>query len=95
VPLSSPTPGGTKPVLRERLPSVALLILCFLPLGSLALEGIIRDWGAIFLRQYLEAQPFTSTLLFVTVSTSMALVRFSGDAILECPSGEADLTGSV
>lgn len=69
--------------LRDRVPPVALLLLCILPLGTLALEGIVRDWGAIFLRDDLGAAPFASTLLFVVVSTSMAVVRLSGDALLE------------
>ncbi|WP_157973656.1 MFS transporter [Tropicimonas sp. IMCC34043] len=81
--------------IRDRVPAVALLLLCLLPLGTLALEGIVRDWGAIFLRDDLGAAPFASTLLFVTVSTSMAAVRLSGDAILEWLGERVVVGGSI
>lgn len=83
VPRRAPEAKAAHLSLRDRIPAPALLLLCLLPLGTLALEGIVRDWGAIFLRDELGAAPFTSTLLFVTVSASMAAVRLSGDALLE------------
>ncbi|MFQ6550357.1 MFS transporter [Aestuariibius sp. 2305UL40-4] len=86
---------GARLALRDRIPPVALLLLCLLPLGTLALEGIVRDWGAIFLRDDLGAAPFASTLLFVTVSTSMAVVRLSGDAILEWLGERTVVGGSI
>ena len=83
VPRRAPAAKAARLSLRDRIPPTALMLLCLLPLGTLALEGIVRDWGAIFLRDDLGAEPFASTLLFVTVSTSMAVVRLLGDAILE------------
>ena len=66
--------GSARIPIRERIPKRALLLLCILPLGTLALEGIVRDWGAIFMRNDLDAAPFSSTLLLVVLSASMATV---------------------
>lgn len=79
-----PRPPPDAPIAPQGRPSsTALLALCLLPLGTLAVEGIVRDWGAIFLRDVLGADPFASTLLFATLSGTMATVRFVGDAALE------------
>ena len=95
VPRRAPEATIARLSLRERIPPTALLLLCLLPLGTLALEGIVRDWGAIFLRDELGAAPFTSTLLFVTVSVSMAAVRLSGDALLERLGERVVVAGSI
>ena len=78
-----------------RLPSTALLALCLLPLGTLAVEGVVRDWGAIFLRDVLGADPFASTLPFATLSAAMAAVRFAGDAAIERLGERAVAGGSI
>lgn len=95
VPRRAPAAKAARLSLRDRIPPSALLLLCLLPLGTLALEGIVRDWGAIFLRDDLGAAPFASTLLFVTVSASMAAVRLSGDAILERLGERTVVGGSI
>ena len=95
VPRRSVAVGKARIPIRERVPKLALLLLCILPLGTLALEGIVRDWGAIFMRSDLGAAPFSSTLLLVVLSISMAAVRLSGDSVLERLGERVVVAGSI
>ncbi|WP_319519411.1 MFS transporter [uncultured Martelella sp.] len=95
VPRRAAVAGNARIPIKERIPKPALLLLCILPLGTLALEGIVRDWGAIFMRSDLGAAPFSSTLLLVVLSTSMAVVRLSGDSLLERLGERLVVAGSI
>jgi len=44
-------------------------------------EGAILDWGALYLRQELGADPALSGLAFGAFSAAMALMRFPGDLV--------------
>jgi len=44
-------------------------------------EGAILDWGALYLRQELGADPALSGLAFGAFSAAMALMRFLGDLV--------------
>lgn len=44
-------------------------------------EGAILDWGALYLRQELGAEPALSGLAFGAFSAAMALMRFLGDLV--------------
>jgi len=44
-------------------------------------EGAVLDWGALYLRQELDASPALSGLAFGAFSAAMALMRFLGDLV--------------
>lgn len=52
-----------------------MALLCMVP------EGAVMDWAAIYLAQDLAADTFRSGLGFAFFAATMAVMRFSGDAI--------------
>lgn len=44
-------------------------------------EGAILDWGALYMREELGANPALSGLAFAALSAAMALMRFLGDMV--------------
>lgn len=63
------------------LPGRALLGLAFIGFCIMIGEGAVADWGAIYLRNTLEANPFVASLGYAGFSLAMALGRFAGDGI--------------
>lgn len=63
------------------LPGKALLGLAFIGFCIMIGEGAVADWGAIYLRNILDANPFVASLGYAGFSLAMALGRFAGDGI--------------
>lgn len=63
------------------LPRGPLLVFGLLAFLALVSEGAIADWAAVYLRDYLGASAAFATLGFAAFSLTMALGRFSGDAL--------------
>ncbi|HMQ57240.1 MAG TPA: MFS transporter, partial [Rhizobiaceae bacterium] len=65
-----------------RLPrSILPWALGIMALFSMIPEGAVLDWGALYLRQELGADVFTSGLAFGLFSATMATMRFAGDFV--------------
>ncbi len=62
-------------------PSGALLGLAFIGFCIMIGEGAVADWGAIYLRQDLGADPFLASMGYAGFSLSMAMGRFAGDSL--------------
>ena len=82
--LASPA-SGPEP---EAGPAVALPVgpvagLAALAFCGLIVEGAMADWGAVFLREALDAPPSVAALGFVAFSACMAGTRFAADALTE------------
>jgi len=73
----------TEAVRRSRfaLPNPALLSLAFISFSVILAEGTIGDWSAIYLRNELGGSPFVGSLGYAGFCLTMALGRFSGDAV--------------
>ncbi len=65
------------------LPDKALVILCLVPVGIMALEGAVIDWSALFVREVLSGQPIVAAAAYAVFSTMMAIMRLSGDRLAE------------
>lgn len=65
------------------LPSKAILLLCVMPLGIMAVEGAFIDWSAVFMKDIMSASPLLIAITYSFFSIVMALVRLSGDAITD------------
>lgn len=63
------------------VPSRAILLLCIMPMGIMAVEGAFIDWSAVFMRQVLDASPWVIGLTYSFFSGVMALTRLMGDRI--------------
>ncbi len=66
-----------------RMPEGALLVLCMVPIGALLIEGAMLEWSALFLRENLELDPFTTSATFSAFALSMGIVRLLGDPLAE------------
>lgn len=82
----APAVIAPQPVIPGRRPSLlpaeaGLWVLGFLALFSIAPEGAVLDWGALYLRSDLGATPAVAGLGYAFFSGTMAIGRFSGDAI--------------
>lgn len=64
-----------------RWPALAVLPLCFMPLGLMMVEGAFMDWSAVFAREILEASPFLIGVIYAAFSSVMAITRLSGDLL--------------
>ncbi len=73
----TPTAQGPRFV----LPGKSLLVLAFISFCVILAEASIGDWGAIYLRNELGSSPFIGSLGYAGFCLTMALGRFSGDAI--------------
>lgn len=79
-------PTGTAPVASDalfRLPSSAVLLLCMMPLGIMAVEGAFIDWSAVFMRSILNASPADIGIAYAFFSGVMAVTRLLGDRLAE------------
>jgi MFS family permease len=66
------------------LPGKALLLLCLMPIGIMALEGAMMDWSAVFVREVLSGQPVSATAVYVAFAGVMAVTRMVvGDRMAE------------
>lgn len=74
-----PSAGVPRPNLLTAGATVWLTgIICLIMMTP---EGAILDWGALYLRQELGAEPALSGLAFGAFSAAMALMRFLGDLV--------------
>lgn len=71
------TDKGNDPLFK--FPEAALLLLCIMPLGIMAVEGAFIDWSALFMREVLEASPMLSGVTYAIFALVMTVVRLSGD----------------
>ena len=65
------------------LPEKALIVLCVMPIGIMALEGAMMDWSAVFVREVLLGQPAEAAAAYAIFSTAMAITRLAGDHLAE------------
>ncbi len=65
------------------LPSLALLLLCVVPIGALLTEGAMMEWSALLLREHVGASPFATAATFSAFALAMALTRLGGDNLAE------------
>ncbi|MBX5208618.1 MFS transporter [Rhizobium sp. NZLR11] len=67
---------------KTRLPMVPLpWLLGLMALFSMVPEGAVLDWGALYLRQEMDASVALSGLGFAAFSATMAIMRFAGDLV--------------
>lgn len=64
-----------------RLPDKALLKLGFICFASMACEGTMYDWSAIYLKKAVHASKEMATAGFVVYMVAMTLGRFTGDRL--------------
>jgi MFS family permease len=65
------------------LPSLALLVLCLVPIGALLIEGAMMEWSALLLREHVGASPFATAATFAAFALAMAVTRLAGDRLAE------------
>ncbi|MBY5332436.1 MFS transporter [Rhizobium leguminosarum] len=76
----SPHPDTKKE--KTKLPMVPLpWLLGLMALFSMVPEGAVLDWGALYLRQEMDASVALSGLGFAAFSATMAIMRFGGDLV--------------
>ncbi|MFN7117854.1 MAG: MFS transporter [Saprospiraceae bacterium] len=66
---------------RFALPRKSLLLLAFISFAIILSEGAIGDWSALYLRKELGGSPFIGSLGYAGFCLTMAIGRFSGDAV--------------
>ena len=81
-------PDNPRTEARERtsffvLPEKALIVLCLMPIGIMALEGAMMDWSAVFVREVLTGQPAEAAAAYAVFSSAMAVTRLAGDHLAE------------
>jgi fucose permease len=69
--------GGSKPLVPSRR-VLLLALLCFLIMVT---EGAMGDWGGVYLRDDLGAQPGLAALAFAALAGGMTVGRVTGDAL--------------
>lgn len=76
------TEAAARPKLRVRLPRQPVIYLIgLMALFSMAPEGAVLDWSALYLKDELGADITTAALAFSAFSGTMALTRFAGDTV--------------
>jgi MFS family permease len=65
------------------LPSLALVLMCLVPIGALLIEGAMMEWSAILLREHVGAGPFLTAATFSVFALAMAVTRLAGDRLAE------------
>ena len=65
------------------LPSLALVLLCAVPLGALLIEGAMMEWSALLMREWKGASPLVTAFIFSIFALAMAMVRLFGDRLAE------------
>jgi MFS family permease len=76
-----PKPHERKQKQAFKLPDKALLKLGFICFASMACEGTMYDWSAIYLKKAVHASKEMATAGFVVYMISMTLGRFTGDRL--------------
>ena len=67
---------------KTRLPMVPLpWLLGLMALFCMVPEGAVLDWGALYLRQEMDASVALSGLGYAAFSATMAIMRFAGDLV--------------
>ena len=77
-------PPAAKAVGEKRgraLPNLLALLVGMMALFSMIPEGAVLDWSALYLQQELGASVEAAGFAFAAFSATMAVMRFSGDAI--------------
>jgi MFS family permease len=77
-----PEPKAEEPA-GFQLPSVALVLVCLVPIGALLIEGAMMEWSALLLREWKGAGPLVTALTFGVFAMAMALIRLMGDRLAE------------
>ena len=62
-----------------KLPNATLLILCFVPIAALLIEGAMLDWSVLFLRAEVGVSAFEASLIFSVFAMAMGFARLGGD----------------
>jgi MFS family permease len=65
------------------LPSLALVLLCLVPIGALLVEGAMMEWSALLMREWKGAGPLVTALTFGVFALAMAGTRLLGDRLAE------------
>ncbi len=65
------------------LPAKALIVLCLMPVGIMALEGAMMDWSAVFVREVLAGEPAEAAAAYAVFATLMAVTRLAGDRLAD------------
>ncbi len=65
------------------LPSLALVLLCLVPIGALLVEGAMMEWSALLMREWKGASPFATAATFAVFALAMAGARLAGDRLAE------------
>ena len=65
------------------LPTGALLGLAIIAFCVLLTEGAVADWGAVYLRDVLDASAAAGGWGYMAFSLTMAAGRFAGDALVQ------------
>jgi MFS family permease len=65
------------------LPGKALVLLCLMPVGIMALEGAMMDWSAVFIREVLAGEPAEAAAAYAVFASLMAVTRLAGDRLAE------------
>jgi len=71
--------GGTVESTTISLPKPGFLLLCFLPIGALMVEGSFLDWSALYARDELFADPFLAALPIAAFNIAMGTARLCVD----------------
>jgi MFS family permease len=83
MPADPPRSADNAPAPFFALPGRALVVLCLMPVGIMALEGAMMDWSAVFVREVLIGQPVEAAAAYAVFATSMAMTRLAGDRLAE------------
>jgi MFS family permease len=78
-----PEPEAAGPKNGFSLPSLALVLLCAVPLGALLIEGAMMEWSALLMREWKGASPLVTAFIFSIFALAMAMVRLFGDRLAE------------
>lgn len=77
-----PRPHRATTVRRLALPSLAVLVLVCFALGPTLLEGALRNWSVIYMRDSFAAPSWVDTLTLPVFLTAHALGRLSADSLV-------------
>ena len=78
-----PAPEEVETARGVGLPSLALVLMCLVPIGALLIEGAMMEWSAVLMREWKAAGPFVTALTFGAFALAMAVTRLMGDRLAE------------
>ncbi len=79
---SPPRPHKSTVVRRLALPSLAVMVLVAFAIGPTLLEGALRNWSVIYMRDSFAAPSWVDTLTLPVFLTAHALGRLSADSLV-------------